>query len=155
MRPYVAETGGGGKESMTFCGFGWFFLPLTLWKQYIGPNNQDTPMGVYEAYGAMTPQQAQSYHSLVQAFNAAKDPATAHHFSGDYAAKITEFGRELQGGHVLASRTQLEGLTAIARAAATFAKDDTKFDKIDAFWQTHVHDNPRMTYRHGLLNHLV
>lgn len=147
---------------------GRYMIPRAVWDATLGPIfertaqaqqgnlrrevDHTTPVGVLHGYGAMTGPQAQGFHRLVQAFATVKNPESANGFSGDYRRTIDDFTTALAGGHVLADRTQLEGLTALARAGTTFAIKDRQHDHIDAFWQARVRDNPQMRYSHGLLN---
>ena len=125
----------------------------------IGHNRRNpgptTPMGAIVGYNAMDPAQAKAFHTLVQAFSVVRDPDYLRHLGGDHAEKLARFAAAYADGQVLVNRHQLDGLTAVAREAAEFAREDSRFDHIDAFYDRHVHGNPQMRYRHGILNALT
>jgi hypothetical protein len=119
------------------------------------PVDEDTLMCVSHGYGAMDSEQTRGFHSLMQAFSTAANKDYANHMGGDYKQKMLDFAAAHDGGHVTVDRTQLEGLTAIARAATSFARNDKEFPKVDAFWKSHVEENPSMTYRRGILGRFL
>lgn len=122
----------------------------------------DSPVGIMEGYLALatvtddTGQTVgtQAFHALMSRFGAAASPHQLDTFKGDARASVQRFVDEYQGGHVLASKAQLDGLTALARRAAEFARIDNKYNYIDGFWNKAVRENPAMRYGHGLLNRI-
>lgn len=117
--------------------------------------DQDSLMCVSHGYTAMNSEQTRGFHSLMQAFSTAANKDYAKHLGGDYKQKMLDFAAAHDDGYVTVSGTQLQGLTTMARAAVTFARNDTQYQKVDGFWKAHVDENPAMKYRTGILGRFL
>jgi hypothetical protein len=117
--------------------------------------DENTLMCVSHGYGAMDSEETKGFHSLMQAFSTAANKDYANHMGGDYKQRMLAFADAYAGGHVHVTRTQLEGLTALARASVDFARRDTEYQKVDAFWKENVEDNPSMKYRRGIMGRFL
>lgn len=119
------------------------------------PVSQKDLMCMTHGYIAMDSDQTREFHSLVQAFGTAANRNYAAHMKGAYKESMLAFADSYEKGHVVVSHEQLSALTTMTRAAADFARRDTEFPGLDAFWQKQVHENPSMTYRTGLRARLL
>ena len=159
---------------------GRYLVSLDEWNATLGPiydrsvekihssRNDRSYMAVAFGYQAMDPSETQSYHTLVQAFNAADalkagrdvfDKYLDTFRTGNngalnsYGEQLKEFAETLvHEGQVLITREQLQGLTDIARRGMEYVAEHDAGAPSEDFFDKNVRYNPRMDYSNGLIN---